>query len=131
MPLRLEGGQEAHFLVDTGLTATIFDKSLEPRLGKRLGRGTRTGWEVKGKANCYAAPKLYLGNIPLMTGSEVWTYDLKGTAGILGMDCLNHYCIQLDFAAGKMRFLNPDQVKTPSGATALWATNALWTLNIR
>jgi hypothetical protein len=26
--------------------------------------------------------------------------------GILGMDVLEHYCIQLDFAAGKMRFLD-------------------------
>jgi hypothetical protein len=25
------------------------------------------------------------------------------------MDCLKHYCIQLDFEAGKVRFLNPDQ----------------------
>jgi hypothetical protein len=27
--------------------------------------------------------------------------------GILAMDCLKHYCIQLDFQAGKMRFLDP------------------------
>jgi len=27
--------------------------------------------------------------------------------GILGMDCLRHYCLQLDFAANKMRFLDP------------------------
>jgi hypothetical protein len=36
--------------------------------------------------------------------------DLKRRSGILGMDCLKHYCIQLDFEAGRMRFLNPDQV---------------------
>lgn len=30
--------------------------------------------------------------------------------GILGMDCLRHYCLQLDFAAGKMRFLDPKQL---------------------
>ena len=30
--------------------------------------------------------------------------------GILGMDCLRHYCIQLDFGAGKMRFLNHNQI---------------------
>jgi hypothetical protein len=29
--------------------------------------------------------------------------------GILGMDVLGHYCIQLDFDAGKMRFLNDEQ----------------------
>jgi hypothetical protein len=30
--------------------------------------------------------------------------------GILGMDCLRHYCIQLDFATQKVRFLDPDHV---------------------
>jgi hypothetical protein len=30
--------------------------------------------------------------------------------GMLGIDCLKHYCIQLDFAAGKMRFLEPEHV---------------------
>ena len=28
--------------------------------------------------------------------------------GVLGMDCLRHYCIQLDFEAGKTRFLDAD-----------------------
>jgi hypothetical protein len=32
--------------------------------------------------------------------------------GILGMDCLRHYCIQLDFAARKIRFLDPDHLQT-------------------
>jgi hypothetical protein len=35
--------------------------------------------------------------------------------GLLGMDCLRHYCLQLDFAAGKLRFLDPDS-----------ANNELW-----
>ena len=30
--------------------------------------------------------------------------------GMLSIDCLKHYCIQLDFAAGKMRFLEPEHV---------------------
>ncbi len=30
--------------------------------------------------------------------------------GLLGMDCLRHYCVQLDFQAGKMRFLAPGHV---------------------
>jgi len=32
--------------------------------------------------------------------------------GILGMDCLRHYCIQLDFVTGKWRFLDPDHLQT-------------------
>ncbi|HEY3932877.1 MAG TPA: retropepsin-like aspartic protease [Verrucomicrobiae bacterium] len=108
MTLRLEDGEELPFMIDTGASGTIFDKSLEPKLGKRLGTETTAGWSGKGgKANLYAAPKLYLGNTRLITGSKVST----GSA-ILGMDCLKHYCIQFDFEAGKMHFLNPDQVNT-------------------
>jgi hypothetical protein len=109
--LRLDGGDELPFLVDTGATGTVLGKSLEPKLGKRLGKGTTSGWESKRTANVYAAPKLYLGNTRLMTADKVWIGD-SDRQGTLGMDCLEHYCIQLDFEAGKMRFLKPDQVIT-------------------
>ena len=29
------------------------------------------------------------------------------------MDCLQHYCIQLDFPAGKLRFLDPEKTVAP------------------
>ena len=32
--------------------------------------------------------------------------------GILGMDCLRHYCIQLDFQNEKIRFLDPESAET-------------------
>jgi len=32
--------------------------------------------------------------------------------GILGMDCLRHYCIQLDFIANRWRFLDPANLNT-------------------
>jgi hypothetical protein len=72
-------------------------------------------WGVKKTNNIYPAPKLYLGGAPLMmTGPGIVTDDCKKLSsgagrpimGILGMDVLEHYCIQLDFAAGKMRFLD-------------------------
>jgi len=56
-----------------------------------------------------------LGKDQLLSGKEVLTFDFKllhysgpPFAGILGVDCLRHYCIQLDFAARKMRFLDPE-----------------------
>jgi hypothetical protein len=104
--LRLEDGEELPFLVDTGATATVLDKSLEPKLGKRLGTGTSNGWDGKGKASSYAAPKLYFGRTRLLTGDRVWTADLDHRSGILGMDCLQHYCLQFDFKARKLRFLD-------------------------
>jgi hypothetical protein len=74
------------------------------------------GWGTREPAGVYLAPRLYLGNTPLkMDGDGILTGDLKWLEppgnppimGILGMDVLDNYCIQLDFETGKMRFLNP------------------------
>src|SRR5665213_2535033 len=43
MTLRLESGEELLFVVDTGSTVTYLDKSLEPKLGKRLNT-TKSQW---------------------------------------------------------------------------------------
>lgn len=118
--LRLESGEELPFIVDTGSPGTLFDKSLVSKLGGRLPLGT---WTVpmageKQKSGVYWEPKLYLGDTRLKTGRLCATVDFQQlskqvghpTMGILAMDCLKHYCIQLDFQAGKMRFLDPKQL---------------------
>jgi hypothetical protein len=118
--LRLESGEELLFLVDTGASGTLFDKSLEPELGKRLGTTTGMGWGVKYEVGLYAAPELYLGSTRLITGRNIWTTDFKPLSsktgrpimGVLGMDILKHYCIQLDFEAGKMRFPDSGHMDT-------------------
>jgi hypothetical protein len=115
--LQLESGERLPFLLDTGAPWTFFDKSREPKLGKRLDTGTAWNFGTKQESGVYASPKLYLGGTPLMmTGTNVGTLDCRPTAtkagrpilGILGMDCLEHYCIQLDFAARKVRFLDDE-----------------------
>ena len=118
--LRLESGRKLLFFVDTGMPYTVLDKSLESKLGKRL--GTSKGnylWYGKVAAGIYGAPKLYLGDTQLLINDRVLTDDLSKMSssgqqvmGILGLDCLRHYCIQLDFDAGKMRFLDPDNLDT-------------------
>ena len=114
--LRLENGGEMPFLVDTGSPGTLFDKTLSSKLGWRLPLGNvnvPVGGEAQ-KSGVYLEPKLYLGGTRLKTGRLCATYDFKKMSkedghplmGILAMDCLKHYCIQLDFQAGKMRFLD-------------------------
>jgi hypothetical protein len=115
--LRLESGEELPVVVDTGTSATFLDKSLEPKLGKCLDTAEFQSWGTKKKVNVYAAPKVYLGGATLMMPPRILTDDFKSWAsatghpimGMLGLDCLRHYCIQLDFAAGKMRFLDNEQ----------------------
>jgi hypothetical protein len=115
LTVHLADGKPLLFIADTGATGTVLDKSLEPRLGKCLAK-TRVNYPFFGKTNLnvYAAPKLYLGDTLLKIGRRIMTDDLSRLSnspplmGILGMDCLRYYCIQLDSAAGKIRFLDPD-----------------------
>lgn len=131
VPIRLEGGEELPFLVDTGASGTCFDKSLEPKLGKRLDTGTSWHFGRKLDAGEYGAPKLYCGNsLLLMTGQIIVTHDLKQlipnhrVLGILGMDVLEHYCVQLDFAANKIRFLDDQHANTNGWGKAFSLTDA-------
>ena len=49
---------------------------------------------------------------------------------ILGMDCLRHYCFQVDFAAGKIRFLDPDHVPTEELGQPFSISISPWTGNV-
>src|ERR1051326_8157390 len=124
--LRLENGEGLLFLVDTGSPCTFLDNSLEPKLGTRLGT-MKVNWPGgKGKGSVYRAPKLYLDRTKLLTAPRVLTLDLtplpllpgRPVRGILGMDCLRHYCVHLDFESGKMRFLDPDHPGNECPGTA-------------
>jgi len=121
--LHMQDGAELPFLVDTGAPFTYFDKSLEPKLGNPIGNHVAISYYGKFTGHVCRAPKLFLGGTQLRTDREVITLDLKRLSdcrthsqsqvmGILGMDCLRHYCIQLDFAAAKMQFLDPDHLDT-------------------
>lgn len=121
--LHLAGGEPLAFLVDTGSPVTIFDQSLEPQLGSRLGTMDMWNFGAKSTMGIFAAPPLYLGGTPLVrTGTNVETTDFRALSakaglpimGVLGMDYLRHYCLQLDFNAGQLRFLDPDHLATAS-----------------
>jgi hypothetical protein len=107
--------------VDTGTSITLFDKSLAPQLGKKIGdvsMGNPEHWGQHIKSDLYLTPNLYLGNVLLKTsGSNTTTVDLRKLSfetgypikGVLGMNTLEHYCIQLDFDDGKIRFLDDEK----------------------
>ena len=130
MKLHLADGQEIPVIFDTGTPdSLIIDKSLEPKLGKRI-HGTKVGMfggPVQ-KSDVYIAPKLYLENVPLMTGPTISTYNFGNwnSKGIIGLDCLKHYCLQLDFQAGKIRFLDPNHLDTTNLGKAYPITFTRW-----
>ena len=114
-------GEELPFMVDTGSPITLFDQSLEPKLGKRFGDATFTSPAGgKHESGIYLAPKLYLGGAQLSTDTYVVSYPFRSLSsrshqqvmGILGMDCLRHYCVQFDFQRGKMCFLGSAPTNT-------------------
>ncbi len=118
--VRLDDGQELPFLVDTGSPMTVLCKSLEPKLGQCLGTATLDNFGALYQGSVYAAPELHLGDTRLATDVNTITSDIlqkvsadagRPVLGILGMDCLQHYCIQFDFKAGKMRFLDPGRIE--------------------
>jgi hypothetical protein len=83
-------------------SGTLVDTSLEPKLGKRLGTTTMHSWGTSRERPVYAAPRLYLGGVQLITEDHVASDDCKWMPsdsgqpimGMLSIDCLRHYCIQ-------------------------------------
>jgi hypothetical protein len=114
--LRFQSGQILPCIVDTGSSATILDRSCESELGERVSPVIVWTHFGRQEGGIYPAPKLYVGEVALKTYHQVLTYDFKkipafaraGVMGILGMDCLQHYCLQLDFQSGWVHFLPLD-----------------------
>lgn len=113
--IQLENGEALPFVLDTGAPITLLDKSLEPKLGKSHRSEPLTLLDgSKLDATVYRAPKLYLRDVRLVTGGSVAVVDLRKFSseagrplmGIIGMDTLKHYCIQLDFKSNQIHFLD-------------------------
>lgn len=113
--IKEKDGEKLPFILDTGCPITILDKSLETALGRRVSSMRVYNFSDKGKMDIYPALDLYLGDCQLAkSGGRVATADLETLSavsshpvmGVLGMDVLRNYCLQLDFAAHKIRFLD-------------------------
>jgi hypothetical protein len=118
--IRLNDGQKLPFVLDTGCPTTCLDASLESKLGKRLRTKTLWAFGARSQIGVYPAPRLYLGKTLLArSGDVIVTYDCSKMSaavghpimGVLGMDILTNYCIQLDFDDRKVRFLDYEHTK--------------------
>jgi len=122
--LRLEGGEPLPFIFDSGAPYTCVDKSFASRLGTCFGVYPFEMLGSKQKAGVYAVPKLDLGIVPLIidTDSCVVSFDFtwlskeagRPVMGILGMDCIKNYCVQLDFRSSELRFLDSHHSTMPN-----------------
>ena len=106
-------GHTYEFLLDTGSSGNLIDKSLTHLLydpvGRMYGR-TPTGVEA---IAVYRTPAASIGNLELDPDDLIACVDLSDFApltgrdirGILGMSFLSRYALQLDFDAGRVRLL--------------------------
>jgi hypothetical protein len=117
MTVRTESGEDWPLVLDTGCAKTGFDPSLAPKLGPSNATETFWNFGVEHQGTLYAPPKLYLGGVLLRNSStNVGTYDCGGISafvgrpilGILGIDVLKNYCVQLDFKGRRIRFLDDE-----------------------
>jgi hypothetical protein len=123
VPVQLGDGKKLPFILDTGAATTVFDESLVPKLGDPITLARVSYANRVHRVPVYYVPPMYLGNTRLQTGVHVITHDFSRTLiqggypvkGVLGMDVLTHYCIQLDFKKRKVRFLNDTMPDTNWG----------------
>lgn len=112
--VRLKDGKEVSLVLDTGAGITCINESLAAKLGKSVGTVTAHSWGKDSTKKLYAAPAIYLGGARLQGGKTVMAMDFKlmsaicgqPIAEILGIDVLENYCVQLDFAAHQLRLLD-------------------------
>lgn len=109
--------KEYLFLVDTGSSHTAFDTSLKHELGevKKVEKGLTAGSRIV--TEFYDAPEVFLGPFNLQDCGEVACLDLKMVSlvlgkkisGLLGMNFLKKYIVQIDYDNGTFLFLQPLQ----------------------
>lgn len=116
--IQTENGKKGQFVVDSGAPRTLIDQSFEPEWGPCLGTISIGNQGVESTGKIYRTPKLFLANIPLSMPGTIIAVDsaiiaqgaAHSVAGVLGMDCLSNYCIQLDFRKRTMTFLQSEKL---------------------
>lgn len=114
LPVRFKE-KEHWFLLDTGSSHTAFDTSLSHDLGAatRIVRVQTAANPIV--AALFEAPEAFLGPLNLQDCGEVACVNLKmlssllgrPVAGIIGMNFLKEYAIQMDFDEGTLSFIQP------------------------
>lgn len=113
VPVTIEG-QQLQFMVGTNTFFTVFDVRLREQLGLPAG-GTEPSTADPGLSVTYIeSPGGQVGPLELPTSRRVIYYDLTSLRevtgyeidGVLGIDFLKEYVVQIDFDQGKLRFLS-------------------------
>ena len=113
VPVRV-AGRDYPFILDTGCTASVFDTSLKPHLGKRVGSAKMETPNASMRMETYSRSHVTVGSLPL-NGDSVECHDFTlmregvgcGLFGVLGLDFLNEWIVAIDFDQGRLDILSP------------------------
>jgi len=103
--------KEVQFILDTGASVTIFDTSLKREGSRAIDKGrfeTSAGTLL---LDIYPCPRAMIGTLDLQIVPTVAFADLAplraaighDIMGILGVDFLGHYAVEIDFDLGTLR----------------------------
>jgi hypothetical protein len=106
-------GKEYLFLFDTGCSMTVFDPHFKAELGKpkKVGQARVVGGVVS--CEIFDAPQAFVGSLNLGDCNDIMCTDLKdinllaekSVSGVIGMNWLKKYIIQINFDEGVLYFL--------------------------
>lgn len=107
------GGHQHWFVLDTGSTQTVCDKSLEPLLGARIGQARAKTPDGTITCPLFRASTLSIGELNAPATMFLVVSDLSAMRratdddirGLLGMDFLAAHVVRLDYDRGKVQFL--------------------------
>jgi hypothetical protein len=110
-------GSEYWFLLDTGSSFTIFDSSFRYDLGEPTGKIIIRTPRNEMTADMYNAPQAMFGEINMKSCAGVLCLDLeqsgyadgKKIKGIIGMNFLRKYMLQIDFDTDMLYIFMPVQ----------------------
>lgn len=107
VPVDLDG-RRVPFMLDTGAAKTVIDASLVSELGPTIGTVNLNTSAGLAEMATFACPAAKVGSFDLQVIGELVCCDLRRMRyasgmefyGILGMDFLRHYAVEIDFDQG-------------------------------
>lgn len=123
----INGTRELRFIVDTGATQSIIDKTIARQIGtltaSNLSMTTGAGsiQTEALKVDKLTIGDLQLNNIPFAT-ADLSTFGVAQAArpaGLIGANVLKRFLMTIDYENQKLTFADPTKVVIPEGATTV------------
>ncbi len=127
IPVRINGGEELDFLVDTGSGQTIVDRKIGAEfLLQKVGQLTVTGASGNLSVAASRVRKLEIGSA-MLTDVPVSILDLtpqsrrigRRLAGVLGNNVLSRFAVGIDYGSKALTLYEAGSVQPASGAVAV------------